>query len=582
MIGKLIKNELIKIFRQTGWKIITLIILIVAIVVPPFMKSLIPGKTDVYIDHYYYYKQEYEKTEPDSAEREYLKALLEAEKFCMDNNIDVNGWRYGYVHAYKKDYVTLRALELIRDGWDALEIADAFKEYSDMAVYTDENGKDQLYINTLTNSDYNTGSFEYESVPFDKNDISDYIAAESEIIRKTEKLLLSGKTEYADIKIKEIREMLKAEEAILADAKTKFIEDNPQRFEYDTARNRCEILKITGQCWESFKKCEKENENWIHSEICYYMDDLLNNAYYNSALNKSSFKDGKYIVQFGGNPSLSFNSYEKYLERYADPKREDYILGAKTVLYSVENRIPIGPDYNNSGISSKKWLEYSINIDVYIVMFFCIFLACVIMSSEYGSGTIRLLVIRPCARWKLLLSKLLVIGIFGVGMLMAAFLITFASTVISFGWGDLGVPCLETSGESIIQTAPLICTLKNALINSLSMFCIAALAFFLSLFIKKGVFSIAVSILLYAFGGAIANVSWYALEALPFLRYTLIPYFMNLGVIRYNALDRAISISPVSADYGLDIQSGIIITLMTSVILTVMSFVIFDRQQIKN
>ena len=577
---KLIQNEFIKIFQQLGWKITVLIILIVAAAVPPIMRSMIPeyNMPDTSYSSFDYYKDEYEKSKSGTAEKEYYKSAMEIEKFYKDNNIDRTGWRSGYTYNYERGINTLRALELIKDGWDIYETAEAFQNNSDIMVYPIENGEYEIYIETLTEADYLNVSFTYEAVPINIGNLSEYINAEEETVRFMEKILLAGKTEFADIKIEETKTRLEEEKVTLAATEEKYKKDGSERLEYETSKNRCEVLELIIQCWENFKKSDEENEDWIYDEICSEMEAILNHAEYFAIKGKENFQGEKYEIAVGGNLSLSFNTYEKYVEQYAEPKRKDYILAAQTVLYSIENQIPINTDRT----SVKGWLDYSVNIDVYVVMFFCIFLASVIMSSEYSSGAIRLLVIRPRTRWKLLFSKLLTVGIFGVCMLTVSSLISFLSTILSFGRGDLSIPYIESFAGKITHIQPLIYTLRNAMTNSLSMFCIAALAFLLSLLIKKGTFAVAVSVLIYAFGNTIANVSWYTLEYIPFLRYSIVPYFMNLGTIRYTALRRALHINSISVDYGLTIESGVIITLLTAVVLLTLSFVIFDRQQIKN
>lgn len=576
---KLIQNEFIKIFGQLGWRITVPIILVIAAAVPPIMRSMIPeyNISDSYCSPLEYYKSEYENAESGTAEKEYYKSAMDIENFYIDNNIDRIGWRRDYAHIYERGVNTLRALKLINEGLDIYETAEVFRDNSNLAVYSDENGNPEVYIEIFSQADYINGSYSYEAFPLNAESISEYIKREEEIVGFMEKRLLADKSEYADIKKEETKKRLEEEKVILAETEEEY-KNGGERLDYEASRNRCEVLELIIRCWEGFKKCDKENENWIHDEICSEMETILGHAEYFAVNGKENFPDGKYTVASGGNLSLSFGTYEKYTEQYAEPKRADYILAAKTVLYSIENQIPLNPDRT----SVKGQLEYSVNIDVYVVMFFCIFLASVIMSSEYGSGAIRLLVIRPRARWKLLLSKLLTVGIFGTVMLTVSASISFLSTVIAFGWGDLDVPYIEAFAGEITHVQPLLYTLKNAMINSLSMFCIAALAFLLSLMIKKGAFSVAVSILLYSFGYTIANVSWYTLEYIPFLRYTVIPYFMNLGAIRYTALQRALHIGSLSVDYGLTIEAGVIITLLTAVVLLLISFIVFDRQQIKN
>lgn len=53
-------------------------------------------------------------------------------------------------------------------------------------------------------------------------------------------------------------------------------------------------------------------------------------------------------------------------------------------------------------------------------------------------------------------------------------------------------------------------------------------------------------------------------------------------MLRYDAFERISKwYNPVAADYGLGIESGVIVTLVPIAVLLALSFVIFNRRQIK-
>lgn len=58
---------------------------------------------------------------------------------------------------------------------------------------------------------------------------------------------------------------------------------------------------------------------------------------------------------------------------------------------------------------------------------------------------------------------------------------------------------------------------------------------------------------------------------------------MNLNSIRNDAFERIdMWYNPIGADYGLDIQTGITVTLVVTFLLLAGSFMIFDKKQINN
>jgi ABC-2 type transport system permease protein len=65
-----------------------------------------------------------------------------------------------------------------------------------------------------------------------------------------------------------------------------------------------------------------------------------------------------------------------------------------------------------------------------------------LVSSEFSEGTVTLLLTRPVARWKVLLSKLLAMALFTTLTLLAAFVLAWAISGIAFGWTGWGAPTL--------------------------------------------------------------------------------------------------------------------------------------------
>ncbi len=65
-----------------------------------------------------------------------------------------------------------------------------------------------------------------------------------------------------------------------------------------------------------------------------------------------------------------------------------------------------------------------------------------LVSSEFAEGTVSLLLTRPVARWKILLSKLVAMVVFTTLTLLAAFALSWAISGLAFGWSGWGAPTL--------------------------------------------------------------------------------------------------------------------------------------------
>ena len=65
-----------------------------------------------------------------------------------------------------------------------------------------------------------------------------------------------------------------------------------------------------------------------------------------------------------------------------------------------------------------------------------------LVSSEFAEGTITLLLTRPVARWKVLLSKFVAMVLFTTLTLLAAFFLAWGISGVAFGWSGWGAPML--------------------------------------------------------------------------------------------------------------------------------------------
>ena len=65
-----------------------------------------------------------------------------------------------------------------------------------------------------------------------------------------------------------------------------------------------------------------------------------------------------------------------------------------------------------------------------------------LVSSEFAEGTITLLLTRPVARWKMLLSKVVAMVLFTTLTLLAAFFLSWGISGVAFGWSGWGAPML--------------------------------------------------------------------------------------------------------------------------------------------
>lgn len=586
---KLIQNEFIKIFGQLGWRISLIFILLVAVGVAPYARfntsDFLFNNTDSADAHkkaYENFKNQYESIKENSLEKRYIKYQMDIEKFYVDYNINTRGWKGQFTYNFENLFLQRTVLSLLEDGYTPEELVNNpyFPiEHNFTGVYYDSYTNEYLYS---TIEEMTSNSMSYDTEPYDKEKLPEYIEDTEKWLNKAAHILTLGKAEYAKEQADGVRQTLSEEKVKLEEAKQAYEQDKTKPHDYYTLLNRCEALEILAECWDKVPDVSKENEEAIFSYLTYDFNNILNFADQYAPKDESCFNNSRvyYSETWGGRPVKSYGSYEEYIEDYAEKANEDYVSTAKAILYITENEV--FPNKYDPMSTRRSFNEFTV-INIYVIMFFTIFMAAVIMSSEFGSGAIRLLVIRPCLRWKLLLSKLLTVIIFCAAMLLVTTGLTLASTVIFYGWGDMSEPYFEFVSGTAREISPIVYALRNGALDLLSMFGIAALAFFLGVIFRRGVFSIAVSTLIFSFGTLVSRISWDFLFPLPFLKYTPLPYLMNLYNVRNDAVERIdMWYNPTGADYGLDIQTGIAVTIVVTFLLLLVSFVIFDKKQIKN
>lgn len=594
---KLIQNELIKAFGRISGKIALALLLIIAVAAPLLLKTMLPDLSVEKVDNEKAYneaKEQYEAADPTSVTKQYYKTYMELCRFAMENDIDMQGWKRGIYWDLRMSYETEKVLELIDQGKSPEE---AIKNFGSVNIdYWDE-GNFYFYkeVEAITDRSKNySTSFSadgarryYEQIPFKMQDISAYKEIAKASTEKYKRLILADKATYADIMINDTNKKIAALKSEIKALEAEYQKDSSKMNEYYAAQNKLYAYNILKKAYEKFKSCSPENENWIFEAIRTLNENFISNDSYPSMYapnDKEHFKTPTdaydFNIKMGGSKLITFKSYEDYLSFMKD-KRKDYYAAADTLLYSIEHEIP--NDYTRTEeIYLKEALRQSITADLYLVMFFCIFLASIIMSAEYQSGTVRLLMIRPIARWKILLSKLLTVVIFCVGLMTVTFSLTFITSLISFGKEAFDIPYLVYDGTSVKEVSTVLYTVKNALIDSTSMLVAVILAFFLSLLIKNGIVSMALGIGIFAFGQLLARVALYVGGFVDIVRYTLFPYLMNMQNIRYNPLDHLMSIDIYFSDGGYTLPTGLIIIGIHTALFAALSFVIFKKQQIKS
>ncbi len=147
-----------------------------------------------------------------------------------------------------------------------------------------------------------------------------------------------------------------------------------------------------------------------------------------------------------------------------------------------------------------------------LVSLFSIIIAAGIVAGEFNSGTIKLLLIRPLKRWKVLLSKYLAVLLFALDALIMLFMASFLVGGIFYGFSGVSQPYLGFTNGNVTEINMLwhiFTTYAYACVNLLMM---VTFAFMISTVFRNNSLAVGISLFLMFTGnllvGLLSKYSW--------------------------------------------------------------------------
>ncbi|MBD8034629.1 ABC transporter permease subunit [Solibacillus merdavium] len=110
------------------------------------------------------------------------------------------------------------------------------------------------------------------------------------------------------------------------------------------------------------------------------------------------------------------------------------------------------PSFDATMISEH--MEMSITLTIVMISIFTVVIAAGIVSSEFGTGTIKMLLTRPVARWKILLSKLVTTILYGLTLMASGLIFAYILGIILFNT-DPAVSLSIVNGQVMEETVKI-------------------------------------------------------------------------------------------------------------------------------
>lgn len=141
---------------------------------------------------------------------------------------------------------------------------------------------------------------------------------------------------------------------------------------------------------------------------------------------------------------------------------------------------------------------------IQIVTIFTVVIAADIVAGEFASGTIKLLLIRPASRAKILLSKYLATILFSLLLLIVLFASSFLLNGFLFGFSEVDSPYLHMNSSGMVQESSMLLHVVFTYgLKSVELIMIVTLAFMISTVFRSSSLSISLSLLLLFLGQGI-------------------------------------------------------------------------------
>ena len=297
---------------------------------------------------------------------------------------------------------------------------------------------------------------------------------------------------------------------------------------------------------------EKEiAETRLNKEIP-YGSDYLNRAISTLETANTNLAQFENIEELTYEQKLEYNSY---LEDQAESR------------YILETGIDINNTNSLKGILENFYAQFGIFLIVVVVM-----IAGTIVSEEFNKGTIKLLLVKPYTRNKILLAKAITTFIMVIFVIVVTIVMQILIGGIIFGFDSLSEPVATYNfNTNTIEETNIFVNLGIQTLTQLPMIILlATLAFAISTTFTNSTLAITISLLGYMAGSIINQLA--IAYNLQFMKY-FVTMNWDLSIYANGALPYM---------EGMNMTMSIIICVIYFLIMMIPTFIVFKKRNIKN
>lgn len=567
-------NELIKIWRQLGYRILLFVIAGLMLAAPLmnfFFGRLVEGNFSVTWS---------EASEDDiwgvysNTQRKYLYTFFEENKLPE--------WKQSiYSNELAIMALQLKGLELLVNGkFEVYDVISCFPvNVDDVCEYNNEESESKYYEWDWIVAHYSPEKTKqsYERV------LGEFDQFTNKIISITEKEVIK---EYLD----DSEEELTQAEVSLTVAKSKYELENTEKhkIELNNAQKAYDYQLMITEGWRFAYEKGREPLGWEFNLLDELMPMLANQALSCMPVSDSDYEISPTYIEILNIPmpySIYVRNSERNVKYYEDAIR--------TYHMAILHNAPLS---QAEDISTKGGIRDTLMSFINIMSIFMVVLVSGIISSEFSSGTVRLLLIRPRSRIQIISAKLLASLTVYVVSVAAMTVLLSVEHLIFFGIGDYFTgDVVSLFGINFVIPGALM-LFGKIFVASLPVLLYMVIAAFMAVLTRKNAVSVIVSLIAYISASSVKTVVFFILYLMPnlsrWLVYTPFAYtdltgtvsgavsiasranLQNIGALIGGATDLSI--------FGVNLGLGIFYYIVGIVLFAFLTLLIFKKKQIKS
>ena len=583
--GGLLRNEMIKINRQTGFRVVMIVVLVIGLLTAVIMAAVtaylgrddsLEYKRESYLDDADEYRDLAARTSGDSSRNfalmaKYSEICAESLGYFIDNEIP--DWKYEYFfNLYNNARAKLYAAEAICDYTYTVDELMS----SDFGPALEASGQFSTAV-YVSDPEFNCFMRIDSEGVYVRISNTEFLGLVREEVKT-----VANYIEVADFSY-ELARMLNEAEAQLAATKETLAEYGTQtnagssdKYAYDRA-----VLTAEGQemLVEAYRWLYDNNVAYDSWQLKTVTDGMAAAA---RDLGNHAVPDRQLFEQMGLAESYKYERFAASEEKSAEEAR----TALRVFRYSLENDIPT-PQMASKPV--KSLIKSGISFMRGLILIVCVVMTGATVANEFSSGTVRLLLTHPRKRRRVLTSKIFSVLIWTVGLYAAVALeFVLVGSVVLRGVGDLFVPDLYCVGGTVFSLPSIVRIVEALAFGLLPGLLCASLALLFACLTGKAALSVALPLVMNMMSGTVSMIARMLAERFPWLCFTILPYFNMSPFVHdptaaYSQLDIASALfGSSSVSYGLDAWAGVAIFALHIGALVVLSYVSFTKRQIKS